>query len=143
MTSAFKAIFAAVILVLSFAAPVVADPFEDGVAAYDSGNYANALRIFRLMANLGDARGQFSLGVIYNNGRGVKQDYVRAYMWLSLAAAQGDQTAAEYLDIVVKDMTPAQVAKARKLAREWKPAHTRKGTPTKKSTTQPTKQPPS
>ena len=137
----FRHAAAAIILVLSFIVPVAAGPLEDGEAAYESGDYVTALRLFRPLANQGDARAQFSLGVIYNNGRGVAQDYVRAYMWLSLAAARGDQTAAEYLDIVARDLTLAQIAKARKLAREWKPTQTRKRS-TKKSVAQPTTQPP-
>jgi hypothetical protein len=42
-------------------------------------------------------------------------------MWLSLSAAQGDRDAAETRDRVMKLMTPAQIAEAQKLAREWKP----------------------
>jgi len=48
-------------------------------------------------------------------------DYVRAHMWFSLSAAQGDQDAAKYRDHVAKLMTPAQIAEAQKLAREWQP----------------------
>jgi uncharacterized protein len=34
------------------------------------------------------------LGVVmYADGRGVPQDYVRAHMWFSLAAAQGEHRA--------------------------------------------------
>jgi uncharacterized protein len=49
------------------------------------------------------------------------RDYVRAHMWFNLAAAQGDQDAAKARDDVAKLMTPAQIAEAQKLAREWRP----------------------
>jgi uncharacterized protein len=43
-------------------------------------------------------------------------------MWLNLAAAGGDKKAAEFRDRIATSMTPAQIAEAQKLAREWKPA---------------------
>jgi TPR repeat protein len=63
------------------------------------------------------------LGAMYAEGRGVPQDYVRAHMWFSLAAAQGEQRAAKTLtEMAERRMTPAQIAEAQKLARDWKPA---------------------
>ncbi len=60
------------------------------------------------------------LGGMYASGLGVRQNYVRAYMWASLAAAQGYELAAKGLKILEKEMTPAQIAEAQRLAREWK-----------------------
>ena len=63
------------------------------------------------------------LGVMYAEGRGVRQDYVPAHMWFSLAAAQGEQRAAKNLtEMAERRMTPAQINEAQKLARDWKPA---------------------
>ena len=45
--------------------------FEDGVAAYRRGDYATALRLFRLAAEQGVAQAQFFFGIMYDNGRGV------------------------------------------------------------------------
>ena len=42
-------------------------------------------------------------------------------MWFNLSAAQGDADATKNRDIVAAKMTPAQIAEAQKLAREWKP----------------------
>jgi hypothetical protein len=42
-------------------------------------------------------------------------------MWFNLSAAQGEQKAVEDRDKVAQRMTPAQIAEAQKLAREWKP----------------------
>lgn len=74
---------------LSFAAPAVADPFEDAVAAQNNGDYATALRLFRSLANQGDARGQSKLGFMYVNGQGVQTNYVEALKLFRLAASQG------------------------------------------------------
>jgi hypothetical protein len=58
---------------------------------------------------------------MYVNGDGVPVNNVRAYMWWSLAKAQGHENAADNLDIVKNEMTPAQIAKAQELATKmWK-----------------------
>ena len=56
---------------------------------------------------------------MYGNGYGVPQGYLEAYMWYNLAAAEGNETARKNRDIVAKQMTPADISKAQKLAREW------------------------
>ena len=77
---------------------------------------------FRKAADQGDAVAEFLLGNQYANGRGVPQDYVRAHMWFSLAAARGQQIAVKTLEMAERKMTPAQITEAQKLARDWKPA---------------------
>ena len=88
-----------------------------GVAQDD----VEAAKWYRLAANQGHAQAQFNLGVAYDNGRGVVQDEVLAHLWFNLSVAQGNQEAAKNRDIVARRMTPAQLAQAQKLAREWKP----------------------
>ena len=68
---------------------------------------------------MGHADAQPLLGCMYAKGYGVPVNNVRAYMWWSLAKAQGDENAAEGLDIVKKQMKPAQIGKAQTLASEW------------------------
>jgi TPR repeat protein len=122
MKPVLKHVLAAIILGLGLAAPVAAGPLEDADAAYRKGDHAAALRVLRPPANQGDAVAQFNLGVMYDNGHGVPQDHVLAYMWFNLSAAQGNQLAAGRRDRMATRMTPAQIAKARKLAREWRSA---------------------
>ncbi len=66
-----------------------------------------------------------NLGALYYNGQGVPQDYVTAYMWFILASVEGDKLAIENRDLLAKEMTPAQIAEAQKMAREWKPTPSR------------------
>ena len=108
-------------MILSFANPVVAGPLEDANAAIKRRDYATAVRLIRPLAEQGNANAQYDLGTFYDNGLGVPQDKVRAYMWFSLSAAQGREGAAAFRDLIARRMTPAQIAEAQTLAREWKP----------------------
>jgi TPR repeat protein len=60
---------------------------------------------------------------MYSNGQGVPQDYVEAPKWRNLAAsrasAENQTQYAETRDALAKQMTPAQLAEAQTLAREW------------------------
>ena len=113
---------AALILVSSYAASVAAGPLEDADAAIKKRDYATAVRLIRPLAEQGDATAQYNLGVFYDNGLGVPQDLVSAYMWFILSATQGKDGAATFRDLIGRRMTPAQIAEAQKLAREWKPS---------------------
>jgi hypothetical protein len=84
-------------------------------------NFAEATKEVRQDAEQGDALWQCLLGIKYETGTGVPQDYVLAHMWFNLAAAQGDDDALKHRDRMASLMTPDQIAEAQRLAREWKP----------------------
>ena len=100
---------------------------------YDNGqgvpqDYAAAVTWYRKAADQGEAKAQAILGIMYENGRGVPQDYVQAHKWYDLAAAHFPRSdsesrvkAVKNRDSVAPKMTPAQIAEAQRLAREWKP----------------------
>jgi uncharacterized protein len=119
MTYAFRAIFAAIILVLTFAAPMAAGPLEDGYAAYQRGDFETAMQIMRPLADQGHVTAQNVVGLLYYFNYG--GDYVSAYMWFNLAAAQGNSFAEMFLKDTADKMTPEQIAEAQKLARKWRP----------------------
>ena len=105
-------------LLLLVASSSVAADFSAGVEAYERGDYATALREFRPLAEQGDADAQFILGIMYDNGEGVPEDYVQAYAWVNLAAASGYERAEQARTIIRQYMTPSQIAEAQKLSRE-------------------------
>ena len=83
---------------------------------------------YRKAADQGDDLAQTSLGKMYEYGQGVPQDYVQAHKWYNLAAARFPPSeaierkiAVSARDLIAAKMTPAQVAEAQRLAREWKP----------------------
>ena len=71
----------ALMLWLCLAVPAFAGPLEDGSAAYNKKDYATALRLWRPFADRGNAIAQYILGVMYDNGQGVPQDYVLEITW--------------------------------------------------------------
>jgi uncharacterized protein len=83
-------------------------------------NRIEAAKWWRRAADQGHIGAQAYLGLSCATGLGVPQDNTHAYMWLSVAAARGDQDAVSNRDRVARQMTPAQIAEAQKLAREWK-----------------------
>ncbi|MBT4357135.1 MAG: sel1 repeat family protein, partial [Proteobacteria bacterium] len=77
--------------------------FDNGIAAFDKGDFAGALVQWEPLAKKGDADAQFNVGLLYEQGKGVPvdgstkamdyeiaaQNYVTAMKWYTLAAAQG------------------------------------------------------
>ena len=74
---------------LSWSGIAYAGPFEDGVTAYERQDYATAMRLFRPLADQGDARAQSNLGLMYDNGEGVAEDDAESVKWFRKAADQG------------------------------------------------------
>ena len=90
-------------------------------------DYSEAVKWYRLAVEQGNAFAQYGLGSMYALGHGVPQDYVEAHKWYNLAASRltGDMrnSASEQRDLVAQKMTPAQIAEAQRLAREWAKVH--------------------
>ncbi len=89
-------------------------------------DYAEAVKWYRKAAKQGYAQAQYNVGVMYGEGTGVPQNNVQAHMWFSLAASrfppgENRDKAAQGRDTLADFMTPAQIAEAQKLAREWSP----------------------
>ncbi len=84
------AIFLAVAAMVGFASPVWAQNYAAGLDAYDRGDFDEAIRILRPLAESGDARAQYGLGKIYETGGGpISPDAGKAVSWYSKSARQG------------------------------------------------------
>jgi TPR repeat protein len=122
MAGAFNILGIAIILALSFAAPVASGPFEDGVAAYKKQHYVTAMKLWRPLAEAGDPEAQGAIGVLYRDAQGVPAGrVVEAYMWFSLAAASGNKRAATERDTLSRTMTAEQVVEGKRRVSEWQP----------------------
>jgi TPR repeat protein len=101
-------------------------------AMYDHGrgvpqNDVEAAKWYREAAARGHASAQYNLGLMYENGIGVPQNYAEAHRWLSLAAARFAEARANLRELalekvagVAAQMTPAELAHAQQLARDWR-----------------------
>lgn len=63
--------------------------FDEGKEAYERGDFVTAVKEWRSLAEQGDPNAQGLLGVSYEKGKGVPQDYQQAAKWFRLAADQG------------------------------------------------------
>ena len=87
---------ALVLSLVCLVVPAWAD-YQAGMDANNRGDYATALREWRPLAEQGDARAQFDLGLLYENGDGVPRDNAKAHRWYEKSAAQGGAKAQFYL----------------------------------------------
>jgi TPR repeat protein len=65
------------------------EDFRGGLSAFNRGDFAAAMRLWRPLADGDDARSQAGIGFLYHRGLGVKTDDVQAAFWLRKAAEQG------------------------------------------------------
>lgn len=105
----------------------------DSFAQFDLGNHYSegigvpknekeALRWWQLAAAQGFPPAQHTLGKTLATGaQGVSPDKVQAYVWFALSSAQGNEEARHERDALTKQLTPAQVAKAKLVVKQWKP----------------------
>ena len=96
-----KLLLTFLIILLSLTSNVVLSAdYSKGWEAYNSGDYATALREFKPLAEQGDDDAQFMLGWMYRKGLGVPQDDKTAVKWWKLAAEQGDVGAQHNLGVM-------------------------------------------
>ena len=74
-------------------------------------------------AEQGQANSQYSLGVMYEKGQGVIQDYIIAHMWLNIASSNASKQAPKKRKEIEVKMSANQISEAQKLAREWVAKH--------------------
>ena len=92
--------------------------FQKGLDAYVRGDDATALKEWTSLAEQGDASAQGNLGARYAFGKGTLKDYIAAHMWGNIAAMNGNELGGKLRDHFEKQMTPADISAAQKLARE-------------------------
>jgi TPR repeat protein len=93
---------------------------------YARKEYGPAASWYRRTAEQGNSLAQIRLARMYAEGPGLARDDVQAYRWFAVAAMRGADSyartnAVKGRDAVAMKMTPAQVAEAERLVREWKP----------------------
>jgi TPR repeat protein len=78
-------------------------------------NDPSKVPVVREAAEHGDVDAQYTLGLIYAEGRGVEIDLAMAHYWLSLAVAQGDRDAEQLRNVVGSQMSDAEYELSKRL----------------------------
>jgi TPR repeat protein len=86
-------------------------------------DYKEAMDWYYRAAEQGNGIAQNNLGYMYGTGSGVPPDNVQAHMWFIIAVTSGGEHAIHNRDVIVKEMTPAEIAESQTLAREWMERH--------------------
>lgn len=91
-----------VLLSLFISFPLIAfATFEDGVDAFNRGDYSRAAREWQPLANSGDSDAARNLARLYQQGLGVKTDLIKARQLYRLAAAKCNATAQNNLGLML------------------------------------------
>ncbi|MCZ6771248.1 MAG: hypothetical protein O7G83_04570 [Proteobacteria bacterium] len=72
--------------ILMLGGPAQAD-YYDGLRAFDAKQFKAAFVEWKAAADAGDDKSQVRLAGLYEEGRGVPQNYVQAHLYFNLAAA--------------------------------------------------------
>ena len=87
----------------------------------DERDVKKAISWYMKAADLGHPEGQFMTGTYYfSEDAGAEKNNVKAYMWWLLSASKGHKLAKLMLDKSLVKISPDEVQKAEKLAKEWK-----------------------
>ncbi len=102
------------LLLAILCAPSVCAGFEEGMAAYERGDYTTTVKEWWPLAEQGNATAQHHLAWLYLLGRGVPQDDQEAVRWFRRAAKQGDSDAQTNLEslYLLGDRIPQDVPEA-------------------------------
>jgi hypothetical protein len=100
MSDLLKKLIVAFIFALSL--PTYAG-YAEGLKAYESGNYALALKEFQPIAQRGNADAQFLMSVMYFEGHGVEKNFENTFFLLCSAARQSHSKAQAVLEDLTKN----------------------------------------
>jgi TPR repeat protein len=77
--------------------------FQTALQAYDRGDYAEAVRLWRMAADQGNAHAQTNLGIMYATGQIVPKNFAEAVRLWRMAADQGVAEAQRNLGIIYEN----------------------------------------
>ncbi len=91
------------LLLFSVTTAAYAEPFRDGVVAYQQKNYKQALETWLPLAESGHVLAQTLVGSMYAYGEGVERNDEAAFKWLARAAEAGSSQAQYNLAILYEN----------------------------------------
>jgi uncharacterized protein len=90
------------ILMLLWTVPSFAD-YNEGISAFERGDYEKAVKEFRALAENDDPEGQYGMAIMYDMGEGVNKNSVEAVKWYQLSARQGHPDAQNNLGVMYEN----------------------------------------
>lgn len=75
--------------------------FDEGKIAFDGKDYARAMQEWSAAAEHGDARAQFQLGILFEQGLGTEKNLAEALKWVRAAAENGEANAQFALGVLL------------------------------------------
>ncbi len=100
--------------------------FNEGMDAFKQKDYKVAFDKWKPLAEEGHDDAQYKIGKLYREGLGVGVNYVEAYKWYYIVAKKGYGGGAKYMKMLRREINPAQVSRAEKMARQWMKEHENK-----------------
>lgn len=94
--------FVTILLALA-AAPAFAQDFNDGVDAFQKGDYETAIKNWMPLAHKGNAEAQRNVGIMFQQGLGVPQNEAEAAHWYRQAADKGHARAQQNLGAMYEE----------------------------------------
>jgi hypothetical protein len=98
-----RILLGALVAMLVVVGTAIAGPLEDAEVAYNSSDYTTAMRLYRSLADEGNAEAQVAIAIMYGRGEGVPQNYAEAAKWYRKAADQGNFMAQADLGILYEE----------------------------------------
>ena len=90
--------------------------YKIATRAYRSGDYGTALMYLRLLAEKHHKKAQGTLGWMYEAGKGVRRDYIMAFVWYDLAVNNGHKKAHRNRNSIESKLDDEELKKARTLS---------------------------
>lgn len=88
------------VVIATMATELLAQDFNDGVKAVQTGDFATAVKVWTPLAEKGSREAQFNLAVMYDDGMGIPEDNAEAAKWYRKAAENGFPQAQLILGII-------------------------------------------
>ena len=92
--------------------------YKIATRAYRAGDYATALMYLRPLADQNHKKAQGTLGWMYEAGKGLRKDYVMAFVWYDLAVENGHRKAHRNRDNVEAKLSDDDIRLARILSKK-------------------------
>ena len=92
--------------------------YKIATRAYRSGDYATALMYLRSLAKQNHKKAQGTLGWMYEAGKGVRRDYIMAFVWYDLAVTNGHKKARRNRNSVESKLDEDELKKAQALSQK-------------------------